>query len=194
MGRTRRTRWIDAPPDAVFRAFTDPELLADWMEADGVVDLEGSLDRAESTYTLVIKGPWRFRVRVIESTAPHAYVYGGRGPLGTGFRISASLAESTPGTDLAVETEWSLPFGPLGRWLDRRWVEPGTQGEDDRELDRLVDIVTGHDDRSPRDVIRGGRRRREAAMAAGRVRGSRPPTEAGGLLVPGPHVDGPQAG
>jgi hypothetical protein len=47
-------------------------------------------------------------------------------------------------------------------------VQPGTRGEDDRELDRLVDIVTGHDDRSPRITIRGGRRRREAAMAARR--------------------------
>jgi carbon monoxide dehydrogenase subunit G len=170
MGRYRKTRRIEAPPDAVFHAFTDPELLADWMEADRVVDQHGSLDEAGSTYVLVISGPWRFRMRVAGSTPPDAYALEGQGPLGTSYRMSATLVASGSMTELVVETEWTLPFGPVGRWMDRRWVEPGTQGEDDRELDRLVDIVTGHDDRSPRDVVRAGRRRRELAMAAGRSR------------------------
>jgi carbon monoxide dehydrogenase subunit G len=166
MGRYRKTRHVDAQPEAVFRAFTDPALLADWMEADRVTDQRGALDRAGSSYTLVIAGPWRFRVRVAESLPPRRYAFGGRGPLGTGFGMAATLAGAPSGTDLVVETEWTLPFGPIGRWMDRRWVQPRTRGEEDRELDRLVDIVTGHDDESPRDVIRGGRRRREAAMAA----------------------------
>ena len=164
MGRTRKTRRIEAAPSAVFRAFTDPAMVADWMEADGVVDQRGPLDVAGSSYTLVIVGPWRFRSRVTRSEPPREYAVEGDGPLGTRYRMAASLSEIDGTTELVVDTEWTLPFGPVGRWLDRRFVEPGTVGEDDRELDRLVDIVTGRDAESPRDVVRGGRRARERAL------------------------------
>jgi len=165
MGRYRRTRHVEASPDEVFRAFTDPALVADWMEADGVVDRQGTLEVAGSTYTLVIKGPWRFRVRVTRSEPPRAYGLEGHGPLGTSYRMTATLAAGGGTTELVVETEWTLPFGPIGRWMDRRWVEPGTRGEDDRELDRLVAIVTGQDARSPRAGVRAGRRARELDLA-----------------------------
>ncbi|MCI0583987.1 MAG: alpha/beta fold hydrolase [Chloroflexi bacterium] len=161
MGQQRRTRHVDAPAAEVFRAFTDPGLLADWMEADGVIDQRGPLDTGGSTYTLVISGPWRFRMRVTRSMPPRAYGLEGRGPLGTSYRMTADLTAHGSTTELVVETEWTLPFGPVGRWMDRRWVEPGTRGEDDRELDRLVAIVTGRDATSPRAGTRDGRRRRE---------------------------------
>jgi hypothetical protein len=194
MGRYRKTRRIDAPPEAVFRAFTDPALLADWMEADGVVDQRGPLDLAGSTYTLVISGPWRFRNRVVRSTPAQHYAFDGRGPLGTTFGMTAWLTPTGTGTDLVVETEWTLPFGPVGRWMDRRWVQPGTQGEDDRELDRLVDIVTGNDDRSPRVGIRAGRRRREAALAAVRDRAEASLEPAGRAQAQRAEIDGQRAG
>jgi len=169
MGRYRKTRHISALPDEVFRAFTDPAFVADWMEADGLADQRGSLDVAGSTYTLVISGPWRFRMRVTRSEPPHAYGLEGRGPLGTTYRLSATVTPAGDTSELVVETEWTLPFGPLGRWMDRRWVEPGTRGNDDRELDRLVDIVTGQDARSPGNVVRAGRRMRELDAAVSRA-------------------------
>ena len=181
MGRKGRTRQIDAPAAAAFRAFTDPAIVADWMEADGVVDQRGPLDRDASTYTLVISGPWRFRMRVTHAEPPRAYGLEGRGPFGTGYRMSATLLDRGPTTELVMEMEWTLPFGPIGRWIDRRWVEPGTRGEDDRELDRLVDIVTGQDDRSPREVVRGGRRRREQELAA--LRAADSPPELGSVAI-----------
>ena len=72
MGRSRMTRQLQATPAEVFRAFTDPAIVADWMEASGVVDQRGPLDTAGSTYTLVIWGPWRFRTRVTRSLPPQA--------------------------------------------------------------------------------------------------------------------------
>jgi pimeloyl-ACP methyl ester carboxylesterase/uncharacterized protein YndB with AHSA1/START domain len=161
MGHKRRTREIDAPAAVIFRAFTDPAIVADWMEADDVVDQRGPLDRAGSTYTLVISGPWRFRMRVTHADPPRTYGLEGKGPLGTGFRMSATLQQHGPATELVVEMAWTLPLGPIGRWLDRHWVEPGTRGEEDRELDRLVAIVTGREAASPRAGVRAGRRRRE---------------------------------
>lgn len=169
MGRTRKTRRIEASPDQVFRAFTDPAILADWMEADRVVDQRGTLEAAGSTYTLVITGPWRFRMRVTRSVPPHAYELEGHGPLGTSYRMAATMTTRGDATELVVDTEWTMPLGPVGRWIDRRWVEPGTQGEEDRELDRLVDIVTGQDASSPPSVVRGGRRARELDAAVARA-------------------------
>jgi uncharacterized protein YndB with AHSA1/START domain len=163
MGRYRKTRHIEASPDDVFRAFTDPAIVADWMEADGIRDQQGPLDAAGSTYTLVIRGPWRFRMRVTRSDPPARYALTGDGPLGTSYAMDATLSGAGGETTLVVESRWTLPFGPVGRWIDHRWVEPGAAGEDDRELDRLVDIVTGNEERSPRTVVRGGRRARELA-------------------------------
>jgi Polyketide cyclase / dehydrase and lipid transport len=169
MGHTHRTRRIAASPEALFRAFTNPTIVADWMEADAVVDQRGPLDAAGSTYTLVIAGPWRFRSRVGRSEPPRAFEAEGRGLFGTAYRMAASLRPDGDGTELGVDTEWTLPSWPIGRWMDRRWVQPASQGEDDRELDRLVDIVTGHDDASPRIVVRRGRRDRERALAAAKA-------------------------
>lgn len=169
MGRSRKTRRIKASPDAVFRAFTDPAIVADWMEADAIVDQVGSLGTAGCTYTLVIVGPWRFRMRVTRSVPPGAYGLEGHGPLGTSYRMGATVEAQGDTTELVVDTEWTLPFGPIGRWMDRRWVEPGTQGEDDRELDRLVAIVTGQEATSPRTVVRRGRRARELEAEVARA-------------------------
>jgi uncharacterized protein YndB with AHSA1/START domain len=46
MGRYRITRHIDATPEQVFRGFTDPRLVADWMDAAAVTEASGPLDVA----------------------------------------------------------------------------------------------------------------------------------------------------
>ena len=166
MGRYRKTRRIEASPEQVFRAFTDPAIVADWMEADGIVDQRGSLDSVGSTYTLVIAGPWRFRMRVLHAVPSTDYALEGEGPLGTTSRIAATMTSHGEVTELVVDTEWTLPLGPIGRWIDRRWVEPGTRGEEDRELDRLVD----HRDRTgvgEPDGRRPGRATRTGACLRG---------------------------
>src|SRR5688572_33364192 len=92
MGSYRITRRIDAPPERVFRAFTEPALVADWMNGTGVVDWTGPLDRAGTKFTLIIRGPWRFRTEVVRSEPPAVHETLHRGPLGTRARILATLA------------------------------------------------------------------------------------------------------
>ncbi len=70
MGRYRITRRIRATPEQVFRAFTDPALVADWMDAEAVAGTTGPLDEPGSQYTLIIRGPWRFRTLVVRSEPP----------------------------------------------------------------------------------------------------------------------------
>jgi hypothetical protein len=142
MGRYRLQRHIDAPPDRVFAAFTHPALLVDWMDGTGVVDATGSLDRPGTRYTLVIWGPWRFRTHVVRVEASRVHEVEGHGPLGSTYRMVATLASSNGSTDLDLLTEYTVPLGALGRWIDRRWIDREPRRIANREVDRLVTLVS----------------------------------------------------
>ena len=142
MGRYRITRTIVAPPAAVFRTFTEPGLVADWMAASGVRDQSAPLDTSGAGFTLVIQGPWRFRSQVVRSEPPRIHETAGRGPLGASYRMVATLEPVDGGTRLDLLTEYTAPLGPIGRWMDRRWLEPGPRAQANREVDRLVELAT----------------------------------------------------
>lgn len=142
MGRYRITRRIGAPPERVFRAFTDPVLVADWMDASAVANPTGPLEVPGTRYTLVIRGPWKFRTLVARSEPPWLHETVGHAPLGGAYRIVATLSARDGGTDLELLTEYTIPLGPLGRWIDRRWVDREPRATANREVDRLVALVS----------------------------------------------------
>lgn len=142
MGRYTLTRDIAAPVAQVFTAFTDPAIAADWMDATGIQDVDGDLARQGASYTLVIRGPWRFRVRVARSEPPYVHETVHRGPLGTKVRMLATLEGHGARTRLTLLTEYTMPLGAIGRWLDRRYLERGPRTTANREVDRLVSLVT----------------------------------------------------
>ncbi len=142
MGRYRITRQIRATPAQVFRAFTDPALVVDWMESSSLIDATGDLDTPGTRYTLVIWGPWRFRTEVVRVEAPHLHEIAGRGPLGSSYRMVASLTEQDDGTMLDLWTEYTVPLGAIGRWIDRRWIDREPRAVANREVDRLVTVVS----------------------------------------------------
>ncbi len=142
MGSYVLRRRIEAPPARVFRAFTDPVLAADWLDASGIIDASGPLAVEGTTYVLVIRGPWRFRSRVVRSEPPWLHETVGLAPLGGMFRLVATLSELDGATDLELLTEYTVPLGPIGRLIDRRWIEPGDHSTANRELDRLVQLVS----------------------------------------------------
>jgi uncharacterized protein YndB with AHSA1/START domain len=142
MGRYRISRHILATPDEVFRAFTDPSLVVDWMDATGLIGATGPLQTPGTVYTLVIWGPWRFRTQVMRVDAPRMHETAGRGPLGSSYRMAATLTPSPGGTDLELLTEYTVPFGAVGRWMDRRWIDREPRPTANREVDRLVTLVS----------------------------------------------------
>jgi uncharacterized protein YndB with AHSA1/START domain len=149
MGRYRITRHIGVTPEQVFRAFTDPLLVTDWMEAAALVDATGPLDERGSRYTLVIWGPWKFRTEVVSAEPHRLHETVGHGPLGAVVRIVATLERRNGGTDLDLLTEYTVPLGALGRWIDRRWIDKEPRPTANREVDRLVAIVS-----DPRPILR----------------------------------------
>lgn len=142
MGRYRISRRIDVPSEQAFRAFTDPRILADWMDASAVNDLSGPLDEPGTRYTLVIEGPWRFRSDVIRVEAPRFHETAGRGWLGAAYRMVATFESIDQGTDLSLLMEYTVPLGPIGRWIDRRWIDREPRTAANREFDRLVALVS----------------------------------------------------
>jgi hypothetical protein len=112
------------------------------MDASAVQDPTGPLDVAGSRYTLVIRGPWRFRTVVVRSEPPWVHEAVGKAPLGGAYRMVATLSARDGGTDLDLLTEYTIPLGPVGRWIDRRWVDREPRATANREVDRLVALVS----------------------------------------------------
>jgi hypothetical protein len=54
----------------------------------------------------------------------------------------ARLAARDGRTELDLLTEYTVPLGPIGRWMDRRWVDREPRTTANRELDRLVALVS----------------------------------------------------
>lgn len=142
MGRYRIARRIRATPQQVFRAFTDPALVVDWMDGTGVIDATGSLGEPGTQYTFVVWGPWRFRTEITRVDAPNLHEVSGRGPLGASYRMVATLAGTDDYTDLELLTEYTVPLGAFGRWMDRRWIDREPRTIANREVDRLVTLVS----------------------------------------------------
>ena len=142
MGRYVLTRHIEAAPDHVFDAFTDPILFVDWMDVRGIRDATGPLGTPGTRYLMVVRWRWGFRSEIHRSERPMIHAYGGHAPLGASFRHTATLTARDGGTDLALETEYALPFGPIGRLLDRLFLEGSPRTIANRELDRLVELVS----------------------------------------------------
>ncbi len=143
MGTYTLTRHLSVPPERAYRAFTDPSLVADWMDMEEVRDADGPLERPGTTLTLVVRGPWRFRARIERTDPPHLHVMSGVAPLGGWFRNTAELRSAPDdGTDLSLTTDYRVPLGPVGRLLDRLLIEGKPRTVAEREFDRLVAIVT----------------------------------------------------
>lgn len=141
MGSYVLTRRIAAPIARVFEGFTDPALMVDWMDAASITRATGPMDRAGTRYRFNIRGRWGFDVEILESAPPTAIGYAGQGPLGASFRARATLRDEGNATYLEHRMDYTVPFGLIGRWYDRRFLQPSPRSIANRELDRLVMIM-----------------------------------------------------
>jgi hypothetical protein len=66
-------RMIAAPPEVVFRIYTDPARVPEWQPGvKGVIEQTGPLDQPGTTYVLDQPGP-RFGVEVLRVDAPRLH-------------------------------------------------------------------------------------------------------------------------
>jgi uncharacterized protein YndB with AHSA1/START domain len=142
VGSFRHTRDVDAPADRVFAAFTDPTMFTDWMDLSKVTELSGPFGAPGSSFTMVVFGPHRFRSRVLASRPPTYHEWAGQGLFGASYRMSATLTEVGGRTRVDLATDYTVPFGILGGWIDRRWIDRPPRTTVNREFDRLVELVS----------------------------------------------------
>jgi hypothetical protein len=70
VGRQRVERIIEAPPEAVFRLYVDPQRVTEWQTATrGLLDVSGPLDEPGTTYKVDAPGP-DLHVEVTRVEAP----------------------------------------------------------------------------------------------------------------------------
>jgi uncharacterized protein YndB with AHSA1/START domain len=99
------TRVIDAPPERVFRAWTDPARVAQWWGPKGFVTVDHDMDiRPGGTYRFTMRSPegtdHRKRGRYLEIVEPE--------------RIVFTFAWAEPNGHLGHETLITVTFEPLG--------------------------------------------------------------------------------
>ena len=110
----RMTRHLPAPPDVVFRAWTDPEALAQWMGPPGVTARDVTVDlRVGGGYSLVMDGEdggvYPLSGEYKEITPPKRLVFTfvwGHGDLaGLEMLVTLDLAEAPGGTSMTLVQE-----------------------------------------------------------------------------------------
>ena len=121
MPSVRVTELVDAPRDRVWAAHVDGARIAEWFPgARTVKKISGPLDRPGTTYSLRFNPLVRSRVTVTEVEAPvmHTRRWDAR-PFGSHGRATVLMRAEDDGTRVDLDVVYELPFGPLGRALER---------------------------------------------------------------------------
>jgi uncharacterized protein len=141
--RIEGERTFAAPPEAVFEALTDPELLAGMVPGVESVEVE-SADRWNATVTSPLgKGPSvPLRFELYERCPPGRAALranGGRMGAKIDFATEFELGEAAEGTRMRWTAEITL--GGLLRPLDGPGFEPVARRQAEKSLDRLAQRV-----------------------------------------------------
>lgn len=121
MPSVRVTELVDAPRDRVWAAHIDAARIPQWFPGVRAVNrISGPLDRPGTTYSLTFNPLVRSRVTVTEVEAPlmHTRRWDAR-PFGSHGRATVLLRSEEGGTRVDLDVVYELPFGPLGRALER---------------------------------------------------------------------------
>jgi len=116
------TTHVAAPLEEVFALHVDAGRLPEWFPGvRAVEDLSGPLDRRGTTYRLRFKRLLASRGEVVGASPPrmHARTWDARPLAGTGEATLFFQPARDGGTRIDFESTYELPFGPLGRLLDR---------------------------------------------------------------------------
>ena len=141
--RIEGERTFAAPPEAVFEALTDPELLAGMVPGVERVDVE-SPERWTATVSSPLgKGPsLPLRFELHERRPPEHAALRAKGSR-MGAKIAVATSFELGGADKGTRMRWSaeITFGGLLRALDGPGFEPVARRQAEKSLDRLAQQV-----------------------------------------------------
>lgn len=123
MAHHRSTVFIAAPPEAVWEVLTRAERRPEWEAAiTEVRDVSGPMDEVGARWVEVREERGKSSPAQMEVTRvdrPHLIEWTGPLPAGGTLVFRVTLDARDGGTEKTVDAEARLPFGPLGRLLDK---------------------------------------------------------------------------
>ena len=138
---------IAAPPQDVYDVMMDPGRLGDWVtihrEVSGAPD--PPLTKGDSFEQKMALAGKSFKVNwtVVRADAPNAAEWEGKGPAGSGARVSYRIDEAGEGSKVRYENEFDFPAGFLGSVAGRLLVRSPAEKEAKKTLAKLKDLLEG---------------------------------------------------
>ena len=138
---------IVAPPEEVYDVMMDPNRLGEWVTIHRDVSNapDPPLTEGDSFEQKMALAGKSFKVSwtVVRADAPSAAEWEGRGPAGSGARVSYRIEESGQGSKVRYENEFDFPAGFLGSVAGRLLVRSPAKREAEKTLARLKELLEG---------------------------------------------------
>jgi carbon monoxide dehydrogenase subunit G len=136
---------IVAPPEEVYDVMMDPNRLGEWVTIHRDVSNtpDPPLTEGDSFEQKMALAGKSFKVSwtVVRADAPSAAEWKGKGPAGSGARVSYRIEESGQGSKVRYENEFDFPAGFLGSVAGRLLVRSPAKREAEKTLARLKKLL-----------------------------------------------------
>jgi carbon monoxide dehydrogenase subunit G len=136
---------IAAAPQEIYDVMMDPNRLGDWVTIHREVSNapEPPLTEGDSFEQKMALAGKSFKVdwTVVRADAPSAAEWEGKGPAGSGARVSYRIEESGEGSKVRYENEFDFPAGFLGSVAGRLLVRSPAKKEAEKTLAQLKDLL-----------------------------------------------------
>lgn len=136
---------IAAPPQAVYDTMMDPGRLGEWVTIHrGVANApDPPLTEGDSFEQKMALAGKSFTVTwtVARADPPTAADWEGKGPAGSGARVSYRIEEAGDGSRVRYENEFDFPAGFLGAVAGRLLVRSPAKKEAEKTLGQLKELL-----------------------------------------------------
>jgi uncharacterized protein YndB with AHSA1/START domain len=121
MGDRHVSMMINAPPERVFKLYTDPGRARDWLSGLREVRATGPPDQPGSRAVMTYRWPFTMTAEVLRAEPPHLHVQRLKELLGlVTCTTTARFRQVEGGTEVHLKMHYRVAGGPLGRMLDSR--------------------------------------------------------------------------
>ena len=121
MGERQVSVMINAPPEIVFRLYTDAGQVREWLSGVREVRTVGPADPPGGRAVIVYRWPFKMVAEVLEVERPARHVQRLKELLGlVTCTTTARFRRVEGGTELRLEMRYRVAGGPIGRVVDSR--------------------------------------------------------------------------
>jgi uncharacterized protein YndB with AHSA1/START domain len=147
MGDRHVSMIINAPPERVFKLYTDPGQAHEWLSGVREVRATGPPDQPGSRAVITYQWPFTMTAEVLRAEPPQLHVQRLKELLGLVTCTTTAQFRPVEGaTELRLEMDYRVAGGPIGRLFDARVGNEmtATVGADLARLKALAEEQAGH--------------------------------------------------